>query len=84
VLAVTAAMLVCSTVFVVLRLISRIGIVRRLGWDDHFMILAWVSGNTRTRLYSLNGRLIRERRVVPRVRNLICNMLWHLCWAWST
>lgn len=40
-LAVTAAMLVCSTVFVVLRLISRIGIVRRLGWDDHFMILAW-------------------------------------------
>lgn len=83
-LAVTAAMLVCSTVFVVLRLISRIGIVRRLGWDDHFMILAWVSGNTRTRLYSLNGRLIRERRAVPRVRNLICNMLWHLCWAWST
>lgn len=40
-LAVTTAMLVCSTVFVVLRLISRIGIVRRLGWDDHFMILAW-------------------------------------------
>ena len=83
-LAVTAAMLVCSTVFVVLRLISRIGIVRRLGWDDHFMILAWVSGNTGTWLHSLNGRLIRERRVVPRVRNLICNMPWHLCWAWST
>ena len=83
-LAVTTAMLVCSTVFVVLRLISRIGIVRRLGWDDRFMILAWVSGNTKTRLYSLNGRLIREPRAVLRVRNLICNMLWHLCWAWST
>ncbi|OCK75999.1 MFS general substrate transporter [Lepidopterella palustris CBS 459.81] len=41
VLAVTTVMLVCSTVFVVLRLISRIGIVRRLGWNDYFMILAW-------------------------------------------
>ncbi|KAF2490913.1 MFS general substrate transporter [Lophium mytilinum] len=42
VLGVTTATIVCATVFVVLRLISRIGIVRRVGWDDHFIILAWV------------------------------------------
>jgi hypothetical protein len=43
VLTVTAVMLVLSTLFVLLRLISRFGIVRRVLWDDYFMILAWVS-----------------------------------------
>ncbi|KAF2809560.1 MFS general substrate transporter [Mytilinidion resinicola] len=42
VLGVTTATLVCATVFVVLRLISRFGIVQRVGWDDHFIILAWL------------------------------------------
>lgn len=41
-LAVTAAMISISTVFVVCRLVSRIGIVRRMGLDDYFMILAWL------------------------------------------
>ncbi|KAF2652475.1 MFS monosaccharide transporter-like protein [Lophiostoma macrostomum CBS 122681] len=42
VLAVTAATLVACTVFVVLRLISRFAIVRKPGYDDYFMILAWL------------------------------------------
>lgn len=42
VLAVTIAMLACSTVVVTLRLISRSCIVRKVGWDDHFIILAWL------------------------------------------
>lgn len=46
VLAVTTALLVASSVFVVLRLVSRIGIVKRISWDDYFIILAWVrAGN---------------------------------------
>jgi hypothetical protein len=42
VLVVTAIMLVLSTVFVVLRMISRIAIVRKVTLDDYFMILSWV------------------------------------------
>ncbi|KAF2399179.1 MFS general substrate transporter [Trichodelitschia bisporula] len=41
VLVVTAVMLVLSTLFVVLRLVSKFGIVRRVSLDDYFMILAW-------------------------------------------
>jgi hypothetical protein len=43
VLAVTAALMTAATIFVSLRLISRGGIVRRLGWDDAAIVLAWVS-----------------------------------------
>lgn len=42
VLAVTTALLVASSVVVFLRLISRGVIVRRVSWDDYFMVLAWV------------------------------------------
>ena len=42
VLAVTTALLVASSVFVILRLVSRIGVVRKISWDDYFIILAWV------------------------------------------
>lgn len=45
VLAVTVALFVASTFAVVLRFISRIGIVKRVSMDDYFMILSWVSGN---------------------------------------
>lgn len=43
VLVVVIVMLCVSTVFVALRLISRIGIVRRVSNDDYAIILAWVS-----------------------------------------
>jgi fucose permease len=42
VLGVTAASLALSTIFVVFRLISRFVIVRKPGYDDYFMILAWM------------------------------------------
>ncbi|KAL9607714.1 MAG: hypothetical protein Q9167_007394 [Letrouitia subvulpina] len=44
VLAVTVALFVASTFAVVLRFISRIGIVKRVSMDDYFMIVSWVSG----------------------------------------
>ena len=43
VLVVVIVMLCVSTVFVALRLVSRIGIVRRVSNDDYAIILAWVS-----------------------------------------
>ncbi|KAL1636441.1 hypothetical protein SLS58_009794 [Diplodia intermedia] len=42
VLTVSIAMIVCSTVFVGFRLTSRIGIVKKVGWDDYFMAFAWL------------------------------------------
>lgn len=42
VFAVTVAMLACSTIFVFFRMVSRIGIVKRVYLDDYFIILAWV------------------------------------------
>ena len=41
-LSITLWLLVTSFIFVLLRCISRIGIVRRFGWDDALIILAWV------------------------------------------
>lgn len=43
VLAVTCAVSAVSTLFVLLRGISRIAIVRRIGSDDYWMFVAWVS-----------------------------------------
>ena len=42
VLAVTVAMTLISSVFIILRFVSRIGIVHRVGWDDWTILLAWV------------------------------------------
>lgn len=45
VLTVTIVMLCLSTAFIVVRLISRIGIVKRVSSDDYAIILAWVSSD---------------------------------------
>lgn len=42
VLTVTVVMLCLSTAFVTLRLISRIGVVKRVSMDDYAIIIAWV------------------------------------------
>jgi hypothetical protein len=42
VLVVTAIMLILASVFVLLRMISRIFIVHRVSWDDYFICLAWI------------------------------------------
>ena len=43
VLAVTIVLLAISTAAVVLRLTSRIGVVKHVYKDDYFIIIAWVS-----------------------------------------
>ena len=43
VLAVTIALLAASSFFIILRFISRIGIVKRVSADDYAIIVAWVS-----------------------------------------
>ena len=43
VLAVTASTIALSTAFVFFRLVSRCGVVRKLGWDDCAIVVAWVS-----------------------------------------
>lgn len=43
VLAVTVAVWVVATAFVALRLISRVGVVKKVTPDDYFIVLAWVS-----------------------------------------
>ena len=40
--AVTTTTLVLCSVFVFSRMICRFGIVHRVGWDDYFIILAWL------------------------------------------
>ena len=42
VLAVVIALLALSTAFLALRLVSRFGVVKRVGSDDYAIILAWV------------------------------------------
>ena len=42
VFAVTTATLALATVFVAARMVSRIAIVRRTGWDDYLLALAWL------------------------------------------
>lgn len=39
---VSVATIVLSTVFVFFRMVSRIGIVKRVQVDDYFILLAWV------------------------------------------
>ena len=43
VLAVVIAFLCLSTGFIVLRLVSRIGVVKRVSNDDYAIVVAWVS-----------------------------------------
>ncbi|KAJ4292391.1 hypothetical protein N0V90_009053 [Kalmusia sp. IMI 367209] len=42
VLAVSAATLACCSIFVFFRLVSRFAIVKKPGWDDYTIILAWI------------------------------------------
>lgn len=70
VLAVTVALFVASTFAVVLRFISRIGIVKRVSMDDYFMIVSWVSGNpsSETQLRTETWLSRRSSHLVSRFR----------------
>ncbi|KAF2184446.1 MFS monosaccharide transporter-like protein [Zopfia rhizophila CBS 207.26] len=67
VLPVTAAFLVCCTIFVMFRLISRFGIVKKPGWDDYTMILAWLLafGTSFSVCYGTSVGLGRHEMDVP-------------------
>jgi hypothetical protein len=43
VLVVTVTTLVIATIFVAARLVSRLVIVRKITWDDYFIVFGWVS-----------------------------------------
>jgi len=43
VLVVTTATLAISTIFIAARLVSRLVIVRKVTWDDYFIVFGWVS-----------------------------------------
>jgi len=58
VLAVVIALLCVSTAFIVLRLVSRFGIVKRVSKDDYAIIVAWVSTMKTLELCSYNTGLI--------------------------
>lgn len=42
VLAVTTTTLILGSLFVLARMVCRLGIVRRFGWDDYFIAFAWL------------------------------------------
>lgn len=67
VLAVTAATLACCSVFVFLRMISRFGVVRKPGWDDYTIILAWLLafGTSFSICYGTSKGLGRHQWDVP-------------------
>lgn len=43
VLITTIVMISLSTAFTAIRLTSRFGVVKKVGWDDYAIIVAWVS-----------------------------------------
>lgn len=59
VLAVVIALLCISTAFIALRLISRIGVVKRVSTDDYAILIAWVS-----RITTLPEQTVNERQFV--------------------
>lgn len=58
VLAVTTAFLFASTVFVALRLVSRVGVVKKVSKDDYFIVLAWVSSQLSSTAGLTSGRAL--------------------------
>jgi hypothetical protein len=43
VLVVTTTTLVVTTIFIAARLVSRLVIIRKIAWDDYFIVFGWVS-----------------------------------------
>lgn len=85
VFAVTTATLVLATVFVAARLVSRIGLVRRTGWDDYIIVLAWLLAvflglsidlGTREGLGRHDEDIEEERRGVLRMCEYVFSILY--------
>jgi hypothetical protein len=82
VFAVTCVMLVLATLFVVMRLISKLGLVKRPTWDDALIVLAWV------RIWHSVGpvRKLTLNRFCTAIRgwNVDSHHVWIDSWAWQT
>lgn len=67
VLGVTAATLVLCSLFVGLRLISRFAVVRKPGWDDYTIIVAWILsfGASFAICYGTSKGLGRRQQDIP-------------------
>ena len=78
VLAVVIALLCVSTAFIVLRLISRMGVVKRVSKDDYAIIVAWVS-NIIPRHWPTfpSAKLMAARGL----RFLLLHLLWNQRWS---
>lgn len=69
--------MVLATVFVLLRMVSRIGIVKRVTLDDYFMMLAWVSFVLQRDI----GKGLTS--IGHRFWSVFCHLLWHKVWSWT-
>jgi hypothetical protein len=67
VLVVTSTSLAIATIFVAARLVSRIGIVRRVSWDDYLIVVGWVRPLFRIRVDEEEFPCVR-----PSVNNRPC------------
>lgn len=85
VFAVTTATLVLCSVFVFSRMVCRLGIVHRVGWDDYFIILAWllafglcltINLGTRTGLGRYDTNIPPEDRAQLRIREYVFSILY--------
>jgi hypothetical protein len=67
VMGVSAATLALCSVFVGLRLVSRFAVVRKPGWDDYTMILAWIIafGASISICYGVTKGLGRRQEDIP-------------------
>jgi hypothetical protein len=64
---------ILSSLFVAARLVSRFGIVKRHGWDDYTIIVAWVSGFLPETGTEINVSV----NPVPRLWHVLCRRLLH-------
>ena len=75
---VTTLSVVTSFLFVLLRLVARITILRSPSWDDFFIVLAWVA------TYYLITKLKSAKRTSGfGLWALIFDMLCHPSWSWE-
>jgi hypothetical protein len=85
VLIVTSIMLILSTLFTLLRLISRFGIVRRVSWDDYAMIVAWVRFLPLPVTRRVFGPKIANQPmfIVCGLWDVLCHLLRHTSRPWN-
>jgi len=85
VFAVTLVFFLLATVFVGMRMVSRLAIVKKVDWDDGLMGIAWVSAEFwRVRFDAI---VTEDRSTVPRLLPLlrydVCGSAWfgsQGCW----